>query len=130
MCTDLNKACPKNPYPLPRIDLLVDSTTTCELFTMMDAYHRYHQINMADEDRGATYQRLVNKMFKELIGISMKVYVDDILVKSRKSENHLLHLRQAFKVMRTYGMKLNPTKCTFGVRGGKFMGYMVSEKGN
>ncbi|KAL0451562.1 UNVERIFIED_CONTAM: Retrovirus-related Pol polyprotein from transposon gypsy [Sesamum latifolium] len=155
MCTDfkdLNKACPKDPYPLPRIDLLVDSTTGYELFSMMDAYQGYHQIFMAEEDRiktsfitdqgiycynvmpfglknaGATYQRLVNRMFKNQIGSTMEVYVDDMLVKSTEGD-HLKELRRAFEIMRAYGMKLNPSKCTFGVRGGKFLGYMVSEKG-
>ncbi|KAL0387842.1 UNVERIFIED_CONTAM: Transposon Tf2-12 polyprotein [Sesamum radiatum] len=146
-------ACPKDFYPLPRIDLLVDSTGGCALFSMMDAYQGYHQIFMAEEDRdktffivengiycynvmpfglnnaGATYQRLANKMFKELIEKIMEVYVDDMLVKSKEEEEHLNHLQVAFEVMRKYGMKLNPTKCTFGVRGGKFLGYMVSEKG-
>ncbi|KAL0385933.1 UNVERIFIED_CONTAM: Retrovirus-related Pol polyprotein from transposon gypsy [Sesamum radiatum] len=156
MCTDftdLNKACPKDPYPLPRIDLLVDSTAGYELFSMMDAYQGYHQIFMAEEDRiktsfvtdrgiycynvmpfglknaGATYQRLVNRMFKHQIGTTMEVYVDDMLVKSMKEEGHLSDLGKAFEVMREYGMKLNPSKCTFGVRGGKFLGYMVSERG-
>ncbi|KAL0414905.1 UNVERIFIED_CONTAM: Retrovirus-related Pol polyprotein from transposon opus [Sesamum radiatum] len=149
--TDLNKACPKDLYPLPRIDLLVDSTAGYELFSMMDAYQGYHQIFMAEdriktsfvtdqgiycynvmpfglENAGATYQRLVNKMFKNQIGSMMEVYVDDMLVKS-KEEEHLKELKQAFDIMRAYGMKLNPSKCAFGVRGGKFMGYMVSEKG-
>ncbi|KAL0453505.1 UNVERIFIED_CONTAM: Retrovirus-related Pol polyprotein from transposon gypsy [Sesamum latifolium] len=156
MCTDftdLNKACPKDPYPLPRIDLLVDSTVGNELFSMMDAYQGYHQIFMAEENRikssfitnrgiycynvmpfglknaRVTYQRLVNKMFKNQIGTTMEVYVDDMLVKSLKGDNHLSDLTQAFEVMRGYGMKLNPNKCTFGVRGGKFLGYMVSERG-
>ncbi|KAL0433559.1 UNVERIFIED_CONTAM: Retrovirus-related Pol polyprotein from transposon gypsy [Sesamum latifolium] len=142
MCTDftdLNKAYPKDPYPLPRIDLLMDSIAGCALFSMMDAYQGYHQIFMAEEDRdkasfvtengvycynvmpfglknaGATYQRLVNRMFKDLIGSTMEVYIDDMLVKSRIDEEHLGHLESAFAIMRTYGMKLNPTKWTFGV---------------
>ncbi|KAL0370666.1 UNVERIFIED_CONTAM: Retrovirus-related Pol polyprotein from transposon opus [Sesamum angustifolium] len=77
----------------------------------------------------ATYQRLVNKMFKDLIGKTMEVYVDDMLVKNKEEVEHLKHLHAAFEVMRKYGMKLNPTKCTFGVKGGKFLGYMVSKKG-
>ncbi|KAL0427336.1 UNVERIFIED_CONTAM: Retrovirus-related Pol polyprotein from transposon gypsy [Sesamum latifolium] len=134
MCTDftdLNKACPKDPYPLPRIDLLVDSTMGCALFS--NAYQGYHQIFMLEEDRdktsfitengvycynvmpfdlkkaGATYQRLVNRMFKELIGSTMEVYVDDMLVKSKEERDHLGHLEKAFSIMRIYGMKLNPT---------------------
>ncbi|KAL2226525.1 UNVERIFIED_CONTAM: hypothetical protein Sindi_2011200 [Sesamum indicum] len=59
----------------------------------------------------------------------MEIYVDDMLVKSRRSQDHLEDLAQAFSTMRSYGMKLNPDKCTFGVGGGKFLGYMVSERG-
>ncbi|KAL0445906.1 UNVERIFIED_CONTAM: Retrovirus-related Pol polyprotein from transposon gypsy [Sesamum latifolium] len=124
MCIDFTDlSCPKDPYPLPRIDLLVDSTAGCELFSMMDAYQGYYQIFMAEEDRdntsfitdngiyyynvmpfglknaGTTYQRLVNKIFKDQIGVSMEVYVDDTLVKNRREDNHLVHLKQAFKVM-------------------------------
>ncbi|KAL0303534.1 UNVERIFIED_CONTAM: Gag-Pol polyprotein [Sesamum radiatum] len=122
----------------------------CTDFT--DLNKGYHQIFMAEEDRvktsfitdqgiycynvmpfglknaGATYQRLVNRMFKNQIRSTMEVYVDDMLVKS-KEEDHLRELKRAFDIMRDYGMKLNPEKCTFGVRGGKFLGYMVSEKG-
>ncbi|KAL0356123.1 UNVERIFIED_CONTAM: Retrovirus-related Pol polyprotein from transposon opus [Sesamum radiatum] len=68
-------------------------------------------------------------MFRNQVGTTMEVYVDDMLVKSRKENDHLEDLKQAFDVMRAYGMKLNPSKCTFGVRGGKFLGYMVSERG-
>ncbi|KAL0408326.1 UNVERIFIED_CONTAM: hypothetical protein Sradi_1767000 [Sesamum radiatum] len=78
---------------------------------------------------GAIYQRLVNKMFRNQVGTTMEVYVDDMLVKSRRKDDHLGDLKQAFDVMRAYGMKLNPSKCTFGVCGGKFLGYMVSERG-
>ncbi|KAL2239143.1 UNVERIFIED_CONTAM: Retrovirus-related Pol polyprotein from transposon, partial [Sesamum indicum] len=136
--TDLNKACPKDPYPLPRIDVMVDSTAGYEMFSMMDAYQGYHQIHMAEEDKdktsfitekgifcynmmpfglknaGATYQRLVNKMFGDLLGKTMEVYVDDMLVKSKRSQDHLADLAQAFAIMKAYGMKLNPDKCTFG----------------
>ncbi|KAK4397737.1 Retrovirus-related Pol polyprotein from transposon opus [Sesamum angolense] len=82
----------------------------------------------SDRLAGATYQRLVNKMFKDLIGKTMEVYVDDMLVKSKEEEEHLNHLQAAFEVMRKYGMKLNPTKCMFGVRGEKFLGYMGGEE--
>ncbi|KAL0301495.1 UNVERIFIED_CONTAM: hypothetical protein Sradi_6426300 [Sesamum radiatum] len=81
------------------------------------------------KNTGATYQRLVNKMFEDQIGTSMQVYADDMLVKSKKESDHLAHLKQAFEVMRAYGMKLNPTKCMLEVRGGRFLGYMVSERG-
>lgn len=151
--TRLNKFCPKDPYPLPRIDQLVDSTAGCALLSFMDAYQGFYQIRMAQEDikktaffatggvycfkvmpfglknAGATYQRLINKMFKHKFGKTMEVYVDDMLVKSRTEEEHIEHLSNCFSILRKYGMKLNPEKCTFGVKGGKFLGYMVTQRG-
>ena len=156
MCNDftgLNKYCPKDPYPLPRIDQLVDSTAGCELLSFMDAFQGFYQIRMAPEDvgktafvtkegvycfrvmpfglrnAGATYQRLVNRMFQEEIGKTMEVYIDDMLIKSEREEDHIEHMKKCFGILRKFGMKLNPTKCTFGVRGGKFLGYMVTERG-
>ena len=78
---------------------------------------------------GATYQQLVNKIFSNLIGRTMKVYVDDILVKSLKKENHVTDLREMFALLRRYNMKLNPAKCAFGVGSGKFLGFMVNHRG-
>lgn len=116
MCVDfhdLNKACPKDCYLLPRIDQLVDSTTGYELFCFMDAYQGYHQIPLTEEDQdkvsfitsggaycymvmpfglknaGTTYQRLMDKIFKGQAGRNVEVYVDDILAKSKKS-SHLI----------------------------------------
>ncbi|XP_011101217.1 uncharacterized protein LOC105179308 [Sesamum indicum] len=130
-----------------------ESGAGCALSSMMDAYQGYHQIFMAKEDAEkttfvtengvycynvmpfdlnnarATYQRLVNRMFKDHIGSTMEVYVDDMSVKSKQEDDHLTHLEIVFSIMRSYGMKLNLAKCTFGVRGGKFLGYMVSERG-
>ncbi|KAL2251529.1 UNVERIFIED_CONTAM: Retrovirus-related Pol polyprotein from transposon [Sesamum indicum] len=151
--TNLNKACPKDPFPLPRIDLLVDSTSGCEMLSFLDAYQGYNQISLAPEDQektsfvtdqgifcynvmpfglknaGATYQRLVNDMFKNQIGRNMEVYIDDMLVKSVKEQDHVKDLKECFQILRAFGMKLNPAKCTFGVQGGKFLGYMISERG-
>nr|XP_027123971.1 uncharacterized protein LOC113740625 [Coffea arabica] len=151
--TDLNKACPKDCYPLPRIDQLVDSTTGYEIFCFLDAFKGYHQIALDEEDQektafiteygtycyttmpfglknaGATYQRLVNKLFKNQIGRNMEVYVDDMLVKSQTPEQFIDDLREIFDVLRSSRMRLNPKKCTFGVRSGKFLGYMISKDG-
>jgi hypothetical protein len=151
--TDLNKACPKDSFPLPRIDALVDSTSGYKLLSFMDAFSGYNQILMHPEDRaktafitdrglycykvmpfglknaGATYQRLVNKMFQAQIGKNMEVYVDDMLIKSAESVAHVNDLREAFEQLKLYGMKLNPAKCAFGVSSGKFLGYMVSSRG-
>jgi len=126
-------------FLLPRIDQLVDGTTGHKLLSFMDAYSGYNQIPMyvPDQDHtifitdrglycykvmpfglknaGATYQRLVNKMFAKQIGQTMKVYVDDMLVKSKRATDRITHLDEMFHVLRKYGMKLNPLKCTFGV---------------
>ena len=78
---------------------------------------------------GATYQRLVNKMFVQKIGRNVEVYVDDMLVKSKEEEHHLEDLKETFETLRLYGMKLNPSKCVFGVSSRKFIGFMVSQWG-
>ena len=78
------------------------------------------------KNAGTTYQRLVNMMFKEQIGKTMKVYVDDMLVKSKVASDHVAHLTDTFKILRAYRMKLNLLKCTFGIAFGKFLGFMVN----
>src|SRR5262249_47336376 len=151
--TDLNKATPKDCYPLPRIDQLVDATSGHELLSFLDAYSGYHQIRMHPNDRrhtafitdtglycynrmpfglknaGATYQRLVNQMFSSQLGRNMEVYVDDMLVKSTEASAHLADLEETFNTLRQYKLKLNPAKCAFGVQSGKFLGYLVTQRG-
>ena len=68
-------------------------------------------------------------MFAQQIGRNVQVYVDDMLVKSRKEEDHLEDLRETFGTLRSYNMQLNPGKCAFGVTAGKFLGFMVSQRG-
>ncbi|KAL0455774.1 UNVERIFIED_CONTAM: Retrovirus-related Pol polyprotein from transposon.6 [Sesamum latifolium] len=150
---DLNKACPKDYYPLPRIDQLVDSIFGCELLSMMDASQGYHQIMLTPEDHkrvsfitsddtfcyvampfglkngGATYQRLVDKIFRPQLDRNMEVYVDDILVKSKEAHHHVEDLEETFAELRKYRLKLNPGKCAFGVSGGRFLGFMVTQRG-
>ncbi|GFY95434.1 hypothetical protein Acr_10g0008190 [Actinidia rufa] len=75
------------------------------------------------------YQRLVNKMFKEMIGEMMKVYIDDMLVKSLKPTDHIAHLEEMFGVLWRHRMMLNPSKCIFGVCLGKFLGFLVTKCG-
>uniref|UniRef100_A0A2N9IA87 Integrase catalytic domain-containing protein n=1 Tax=Fagus sylvatica TaxID=28930 RepID=A0A2N9IA87_FAGSY len=81
------------------------------------------------KNAGATYQRLVNRMFHDQIGRNVEVYVDDMLVKSKKDDDHLADLKETFQALRRYNMKLNPAKCVFGVSSGKFLGFMVSQRG-
>ena len=129
--TDLNRACPKDRFPLPKIDQLVNSTAGHELLTSMDAFSGYNQILMSEENQektsfvtsqslycykvmsfglknvGATYQRLVNHMFSKQIGRNVEVYVDDMLVKSREAKSHLDNLQETFMVSQR-GIEANP----------------------
>jgi hypothetical protein len=156
MCVDytsLNKACPKVPFPLPRIDQIVDSTAGCDLLCFFDAYSGYHQIKMKESDQlatsfitsfgmfcyvtmpfglrnaGATYQRCMQHVFEDHIGWTVEAYVDDIVVKTRKVDDLVSDLRVAFDCLRANGVKLNPEKCIFGVPRGMLLGYIVSQRG-
>ena len=151
--TDLNKACPKDSYPLPNIDQMVDATSGYKMFSFIDASSGYHQIPMHKEDQektsfvtdfgtfcytvmpfglkntGATYQRLVDKMFGDLRGTTVEAYVDDMVIKSKTPEEHPGDLAKVFSIFNKYKMKLNPEKCIFAVKEGKFLGHMVSGRG-
>ncbi|XP_073031274.1 uncharacterized protein [Primulina eburnea] len=156
MCVDfrdLNKACPKDSYPLPRIDQLVDSTSGCELLSFLDAYRGYHQIPLALEDHdkasfitsggtfcyvvmpfglknvGATYQRLMNLVFQKQIGRNIEVYVDDILIKTGEVAHFIDDVAETFATLKQYRIKLNPAKCVFGVKSRKFLVFMVTDRG-
>jgi hypothetical protein len=149
MCVDytsLNKACPKVPFPLPRIDQIVDSTAGCELLCFLDAYSGYHQIKMKEFDQlatsfitpfgmycyvtmpfglrnaGATYQRCMQHVFGDHIAQTVEAYVDDIVVKTRKADDLVNDLRIVFGCLRANGVKLNPEKCVFGVPRGMLLG--------
>jgi len=78
---------------------------------------------------GATYQRAMNLIFRDLLGIILEVYIDDIVIKSAGLSHHLADLRLALERMRQYGLKMNPLKCAFGVSAGKFLGFIIHEKG-
>ena len=151
--TDLNRVCPKESYPFRRIDTLVDLTTRHQLLNFIDTFSGYNQIklNEADQEKtsfvtiqglfcykvmpfelkntGATYQRLINRMFTHKIGRNVQVCVDDMLVKSLWEDYHLSDLQETFDNLRSYTMKLNPNKCVFEVTAGKFLGFMVSQRG-
>ena len=148
--TDLNRAYPKDNYPLLRIDTLVNSTVRHQLLSFMDAFSSYNQIKLNDANQektsfvtsqglfcykvmpfvlknvDATYQRLMNRVFVHQIGRNVQVYMNNMLVKSIREDNHLNDLQETFNTFRSYYMKLNPNKCVFGVTAGKFLGFMVS----
>ena len=77
------------------------------------------------KNASATYQRLINKMFAHQIGRNVQVYMDDMLVKSIREDDHLNDLQETFHTLWSYNIKLNPSKCTFEVTAGKFLGFMV-----
>lgn len=148
--TDLNKACPKDCYPLPRIDQLVVSTSGHARLSFMDAFSGYHRIHMYPPDKektafitscgvynyimmsfglknvGATYQRMMDQVFETQRGRNLEEYVDDAIVKSVHPEDHIEDLTETFANLRKYQVKLHPKKCVFRVKSGKFLGFMVS----
>ncbi|GAU42123.1 hypothetical protein TSUD_350970 [Trifolium subterraneum] len=111
------QACPKDAYPLPNIDKLVDNSSGFKLLSFMDAYS------------GATYQRMMNKVFHNEIGDMLEVYMDDMIVKSEEELDHTIHLKRVFDQARKFNMRFNPEKCTFGVKAGKFLGFYLTERG-
>jgi hypothetical protein len=156
MCVDytsLNKACPKVPFPLPRIDQIIDSTAGCETLSFLDAYSGYHQIKMKESDQlvtlfitpfgmycyvtmpfglqntGATYQRCMQHVFGEQIGPTVEAYIDDIVVKTQRTDNLVNDLDVAFKCLRAKNIKLNPEKYVFDVPRGMLLGFIMSKRG-
>ncbi|CAL9012133.1 unnamed protein product [Prunus brigantina] len=150
VCTDyrnLNLATPKDEYPMPMSDLLVDGAAKHMLLSFMNGDPGYNQIFIAKEDvhktafrcpgairtyewvvmpfglknAGATYQRAMNLIFHNWIGRTIEVYIDDVVVKSPSKADHPEHLRQAFARMRAHGLRMNPKKWAFGVTAGNFL---------
>ena len=136
-------------FPLPHIDRLVKATEENKLLSFMDAFSGYNQIMMNPGDQGktafitdrgtycyrvmpvglknagATYQRLVNRMFSKQLGKTMEVYIDDMLITSFEERDHITHLQECFERLNLHNMKLNPAKCRFAVASGEFLGYLV-----
>jgi len=120
--TDLNKACPRDAYPLPNIDWLVDGAADKKVLSFLNAYSGYNQIPMATTDMnktafitedanyfykvmsfgpkntGATYQRLMDKVFNHIMGKCVEVYVDDMVVKSPSHHQYAQYLSNVFHV--------------------------------
>jgi hypothetical protein len=149
MCFDfttLNKFCPKDEFPLPRIDTLVDAAAGSEMLSMLDCFSGYHQIFMkkSDEEKtsfttpfgtycyvrmpeglrnaGCTFNRTITAVLDTQLDRNIPAYVDDVVVRSKKREDHISDLRETFANLRKHGLKLNPEKCVFGVRRGKLLG--------
>ena len=150
---DLNAACPKDEFPLPITDVMVDNTCGFERMSFMDGFSGYNQIKMYPEDEkhtsfrtplgvycytvmpfglknaGATYQCAMSTIFHKHLRKTVECYVDDIAVKSRDKEDHLADLKEVFDIMRTHQLKMNPAKSFLGVTSGKFLGFVVTSKG-
>src|SRR6185312_9060349 len=136
-------------------DMLINEASGHRVISFLDGNAGYNQIFMAEQDTskmafvcpgfvglfgwvvmtfalknaGATYQRAMNLIFHDLIGVILEVYIDDIVIKSAGLDHHLADLRLALERMRWYGLKMNPLKCAFGVSAGKFLGFIIHEKG-
>jgi hypothetical protein len=151
--TSLNKNYPKDPFPLPRIDQIIDSTAGCARLSFLDAYSSNNQIKLKKEDEektafitpygvfcyqvmpfglknvGATYQRMMQNCLGSQIGYNIQVYIDDVVITTRKEESLISDLVETFDNLNRYKLKLNPTKCSFGVSAGQLLGFLVSARG-
>ncbi|XBI11942.1 hypothetical protein VPH35_138889 [Triticum aestivum] len=155
MCVDftnLNKACPQDPFPLPRIDQIVDFTAECDMLCFLDAFSGYQQIKMTVQDvektafltpcgvycytcmpfglrnAGATFQGLMHIALGQQLGRNAEAYIDDIVVKSREARTLMEDLEETFASLRKVDLRLNPEKCVFGVPSGKLLGFLVSHR--
>ncbi|KAG9439903.1 hypothetical protein H6P81_020068 [Aristolochia fimbriata] len=150
---DLNKACPKDDFPLPITELMVDATTGHEALSFMDGSSGYNQIRMDPKDEektafrtpkgifcykvmsfglknaGATYQRAMQTIFDDFLHKFVECYVDDVVVKTKSKGDHLRDLRAVFERLRRHQLKMNPLKCAVGVSSGKFLGFVVRHRG-
>jgi len=156
MCVDyrdLNRASPKDNFPLLHINVLLDNMANFALFSFMDGFLGYNQIKMAPEDMektnfitlwetfrykvmsfelknaGATYQRAMVALFHDMMHKEIEVYEDDMIAKSRTKEEHLVNLWKLFRRLRKYMLTLNPAMCMFRVKSGKLLDFFVSQKG-
>ncbi|KAG9444838.1 hypothetical protein H6P81_016178 [Aristolochia fimbriata] len=150
---DLNKACPKDDFPLPITELMVDVTTGHEALSFMDESSGYNHIQMDPKDEelttfrtpkgifcykmmsfglqnaGATYQRVMQNIFDDFLHKCVECYVDDLVEKMKERSDHLLDLRAVFERLRRFQLKMKPLKCAFGVTSGKFLGFVVHHQG-
>jgi len=147
---DLNKACRKDDFPLPNIDIIVDLIAGHTILSLMDSFSGYNQIRIAPEDQHkttftcplgtfcwnvmpfglknarATYQHAMTTIFHVMMHVTMEDYVDDILAKSLTRESHLDVLEKVFQRLEHFKVRLNLKKCVFGVTSDKLLGFIVS----
>jgi hypothetical protein len=107
-----------NPMDKDKTTFIRDTSNFC-----------YRVMPFCLKNAGATYQRLMDRVFRDHIRRNIKVYVDDVVAKTKTRNDHVEELSQIFQQLRKHNMRLNPAKCTFGVRLGKFLSFMLSERG-
>uniref|UniRef100_A0A2N9ITV2 Uncharacterized protein n=1 Tax=Fagus sylvatica TaxID=28930 RepID=A0A2N9ITV2_FAGSY len=123
---DLNRACPKDDFPLPNTELMDEELTA---FRTPKGIYCYKVMPFGLKNAGATYQRAMQKIFDDILHKIVQCYVDDLVVKTRKREEHIRDLRIVFNRLRKYQLKMNPLKCAFGVTSGKFLGFIIRHRG-
>ena len=155
-CVDfrnLTRACLKDEFLLPNMDLLIDFAAGNAMFSFMDGFSRYNQIRTAPKDvekttfrtpignfyytvmpfglknAGTTYQCTITAIFHDMMHRELEDYVDDIVVKSKRREDYVKTLRNVFERCQAFKLRMNPLKCAFGVYFGKFLGFLVHSRG-
>ena len=98
-------------------------------FITLTSMYYYIVMSLCLKNVGVTYQCMMSHMFEPLLGKTMKVYIDDMLVKSKSRRDNLAHMREVFQLMRLYHICLNPNKCAFGIESGTFLSFLVSKRG-
>ena len=111
-----------------QIPLALDIQEKISFVTPIRNYH-YKVMPFDLKNAGSTYQRMMTRMFESQLGKNIEIYIDDMVVKSRMVSEHLGDLRAIFEIFRKYKLRLNASKCSFGVGLGKFLGYMVTHRG-
>ena len=117
-----------HPQGYHQIPLALDDQEKTAFVTLVGNYH-YKVMPFGLKNAGSTYQRMMTRMFESLLGKNMEIYIDDMVVKSKKVSEHLGDLQVVFEILRSYKLRLNASKCSFGVGSGKFLGYMVTHRG-
>lgn len=98
-------------------------------FTMPRGLYCYKVMPFGLKNVGAIFQRMVTKMFEPLLGRTMEAYIDDMVVKRKDEKDHLRDLDEMFQILKKNKLRLNASKCAFGVGSGKFLGFLVTNRG-
>ena len=111
-----------------QIPLALDDQEKTAFVTPVGNYH-YKVIPFGLKNAGSTYQRMMTRIFESLLGKNIEIYIDDMVVKRKMVSEHLRDLQVIFEILRSYKLRLNASKCSFGVGSDKFFGYMVTHRG-